>query len=294
MTALPQQDEYAHFFEVRLDLFDGPIDLLLHLVKQNELPIERVSLAQVSDQYMACLDRMRGFDLDIAAEYLVIAATLVSVKASVLLNEPPELVPDEEGNLVDPHEELLKRLREAQIYREAAHHIHGLKVLNVDVFPPAGALADVQAPPAELKPHDAMLLGKLFRKLLLQLDRNEVLLEISVDSVTIVQRMMNVVESLKGSGDRRSFRDLFPDVRTREALVSSILALLELCKRRVIMLSQSECFEEIYVALAVDDERAAAPDDRAAVPTESEFQPAANDSSASNSSGTEVRPAAEG
>ncbi|RIL11386.1 MAG: segregation/condensation protein A, partial [Proteobacteria bacterium] len=113
MDSVTPPDAYAHFFEVKLDVFDGPIDLLLHLVKQNELPIEKVSLAKVASQYLECLEKMRYFDLDVAGEYLVIAATLVSIKSSILLNQPVELVEDEEGNLVDPHEELLNRLREA-------------------------------------------------------------------------------------------------------------------------------------------------------------------------------------
>ncbi len=88
-------EEYPHFFEVQVDLFKGPIDLLLHLVKQKELPLEEISLAEVADQYMHCLEQMRRFDLEIAGEYLVIAATLLSIKSSHLLNEPVELVEDD-------------------------------------------------------------------------------------------------------------------------------------------------------------------------------------------------------
>ena len=105
-TAVPQ------FFSVQTPLFDGPIDLLLHLVKTNELPITKLSLAEVAEQYMQCLDMMRSLDLEIAGEYLVIAATLLSIKSSVLLDEPVEMVPDEEGNLYDPYEALLEQLGE--------------------------------------------------------------------------------------------------------------------------------------------------------------------------------------
>ncbi|NMC63810.1 MAG: segregation/condensation protein A, partial [SAR324 cluster bacterium] len=84
----------SQLFNVSLPLFDGPIDLLLHLVKTNELPISKVSLAEVAEQYMQCLELMKSLDLDVAGEYLVIAATLLAIKSSFLLNEPVELVMD--------------------------------------------------------------------------------------------------------------------------------------------------------------------------------------------------------
>ena len=134
-------------FQVQLELFDGPIDLLLHLVKKNELAIERIALAKVATQYMECVERMRSMNLDMVAEYLVIAATLLSVKSSVLLNEPVELVVDEEGNLVDPHKVLLERLREAQVYREGASSLAQRKLLGQDVFSGPSHLKRVPAPP---------------------------------------------------------------------------------------------------------------------------------------------------
>ena len=79
-------EEYSHFFTVEIDQFNGPIDLLLHLVKQNELPVEKISLARVTSQYMHCIERMGKIDLEIAGEYLVIAATLLSIKSSILLD----------------------------------------------------------------------------------------------------------------------------------------------------------------------------------------------------------------
>jgi segregation and condensation protein A len=100
-------ENYSRFFEVNLELFDGPLDLLLHLIKKRELPIEKVSLAEVTGQYLECIKSLRYYDVEVAAEYLVIAATMLSVKASVLLNDPVELVPDENGEMIDPHEVLL-------------------------------------------------------------------------------------------------------------------------------------------------------------------------------------------
>ncbi|MCB0334091.1 MAG: segregation/condensation protein A, partial [Bdellovibrionales bacterium] len=147
-------EEYPHFFEVQLAFFQGPIDLLLHLVKRNELSIETVSLAEVASQYLECLDKMRQFDLEVAGEYLVIAATLLAIKSSVLLDEPIELVEDEDGNLVDPHEELLRRLREAEVYKDGAQALGQRHMYGIDVFSPPSLLSKVKAPPSEIKDHD--------------------------------------------------------------------------------------------------------------------------------------------
>jgi segregation and condensation protein A len=127
-------EQFSRFFEVKLELFDGPLDLLLHLVKKRELPIEKVSLSEVTGQYLECIKNLRYYDVEVAAEYLVIAATLLSVKASVLLNDPVELVVDESGSLVDPHEELLRRLRELEAFRAAAGDLANRPMLGCDVF----------------------------------------------------------------------------------------------------------------------------------------------------------------
>jgi len=248
--AAPVTNQYSHFFEVKLgEVFDGPIDLLLHLVKRNELPIESLSLASVAAQYMQCIEQMRELDLEVAGEYLVIAATLLSIKSSILLNEPVELVLDDEGNLVDPHEELLRRLREAQIYREGAQFLGGRSMLGVDVFEPQSMLAEIEAPDVRYKPHDAILLGLAFKALLQRVGKTNPTFTISVDSVTIVERMMTIVDLLRRSSAPMAFEDLVPDQTSRGSIISSFLALLELAKRQMIMVRQSEMFSAVTIAL---------------------------------------------
>ncbi len=240
---------FAEAFQVRLELFDGPIDLLLHLVKQEELPIEKLSLAQIADQYMGYLEALRDLDLEVAGEYLLIAATLVSIKSSVLLNEPPELVRDEDGALIDPHEELLRRLREAQVYKEGAGCLAGRPVLGVDVFAPTGISADSD----ELviyKQHDALLLGRAFMKLLQKSGADEHLLTISVDAISIVERMVTILNTLKSAGGALPFEQLIPQPVTRATIISSFVALLELCKRSAIRVRQEGAFESITIALS--------------------------------------------
>lgn len=246
-------EEYSHFFQVRLDLFSGPIDLLLHLVKQRELPIEKLSLAKVTDQYLHCIESADEFDLDIAGEYLVIAATLLSIKASILLNDPIELIPDEDGNLVDPHEELLRRLREAQIYKDGANHLSRNPMLGIDVFAAPPSLAYFEDPDVKLANHDPMLLGRAFQKLLEQSGQGKNLLTISIDSVSIVERMMTILDELKKQPSGVVFYKLIPDITSRASIISSFIAMLELCKRQAIKVRQDETFKEIFVGLASSD-----------------------------------------
>ncbi len=243
-------EEYSHFFEVELDLFNGPIDLLLHLVKQRELPIEKVSLAAVTDQYLRCVESAQEFDLDIAGEYLVIATTLLSIKASILLNKPVELVPDDEGNLVDPHEELLRRLREAQIYKDGAERLGRNPMLGIDVFAAPSSLAHFPDPDVKFVDHDPFLLARAFRKLLEQSGQSEAMFTISIDSVSIVERMMSILDTLKQNPAGLPFQKLIPDLSSKGSIISSFLAMLELCKRQAIRVRQDETFREIIVGLA--------------------------------------------
>ena len=226
-------EEYSHFFQVKLDIFDGPIDLLLHLVKQNELPLEKVSLAQVAQQYLGCIEMMRQYDLEIAGEYLVIAATLLSIKSSLMLNEPVSLITDADGNLVNPHDELLRRLREAEVYKEGAFKLSSQKLLGVDVFSAPGSLDGVPEPPVRYLDHDPMLLGKAFRKLLLKAGE-EPKFFITVDPVSIVERMMSVLDKLKQAQGPVRFESLIPDLTSRMSIIGTLIALLELCKRQAI------------------------------------------------------------
>ncbi|MCO6431255.1 MAG: segregation/condensation protein A [Deltaproteobacteria bacterium] len=247
----------GHFFEVKLDLFDGPIDLLLHLVKQNELPIEKVSLALVANQYLECVEAFKHFDLELAGEYLVVAATLLSIKSSILLNEPVELVLDEDGNLVDPHEELLRKLRAAEVFKESVEKLCARDILGVDVFSSAGSLSQLGPGIVRLKQHDPMMLGKALRKLLLQAKGEDALYTVSLERVSIVERMMQILKLLEGGAKQVSFDKLIPDLNSRASIIASFIAILELCKRAVVSISQNETFDIIYVSLASGDYNAA-------------------------------------
>lgn len=261
-------------FEVQLELFDGPIDLLLHLVKKRELPIEKVSLAEVTSQYLECISRISELDFDLAGEYLVIAATLVSLKSSVLLGEPKTELPDEEKG-PDPHEELLRRLREAAIYREGAGLLATRPLLGVDVFPAQPAKGSLVSA-VVLRDHEPLLLGKALRKLLDRVgahQKQEIV--IKVDPVSIADHMVRIVDRLKLKDGGCLFEDLFDtgavgssdlvggedqgggaNMATPKLTVSSIvatfLALLELAKRSMLVIAQDNWCDSIRLSLMSD------------------------------------------
>lgn len=242
----------SHNFELKMEMFDGPIDLLLHLVKQNELPLEKLSLAQVATQYFEYLERMRHFDLEVAGEYLVIAATLVSLKSSIILNDPVELVLDEDGQMVNPHDVLLQRLREAAIYRDGADQLGQRSLLGIDVFDAPQSMSRVDGVTVTYKPHDVMLLGEAFRKILKKI-KDTPQYSVVLESVSVVERMMAILDILKGEPGGVDFTRLISDQTSRGAVIGSFVAMLELCKRHVIRVKQDQTFETILVVLAASD-----------------------------------------
>lgn len=245
--------ENGGFFSVRLGLFDGPLDLLLHLVKQRELPLEKLSLAEVADQYLQAVESMRNLDLDLAGEYLVIAATLVSIKAALLLNEPVDLVSDDEGNLVNPHDELLRRLREAEVFKDGANRLGTLSFLGIDVFAPPPLAREAGSMPPRYQSHDPLALGRAFRRLWERLDSRAASYTITLDAVSIIECMVKALDRLRTAGGPLRFEDLVPNLESRASIIATFVALLELCKRQAIRVKQGADFEEIVVCLAEAD-----------------------------------------
>jgi len=246
---MAEAENYSRFFEVKLELFDGPIDLLLHLVKKRELPIEKVSLAEVCAQYLECIRALRYYDVEVAAEYLVIAATLVSVKASVILNEPVELVVDDNGDLVDPHEELVRRLKELETFRAAAQDLAARPHLGLDVFAPPLKGNKIDPKLIPLADHQSELLVKAFHAVLVRLGEKAAVFSITVDSVSVVERMRRVVDSLRTFGGSARFMDILGADVDRVSTIGVFCALLELCRRQMIEVSQEGPTAEIAIHL---------------------------------------------
>lgn len=243
-------ESYSRFFEVKLELFDGPLDLLLHLVKKRELPIEKVSLAEVTGQYLECIKALRYYDVEVAAEYLVIAATMLSVKASVLLNDPVELVADENGDLVDPHEVLINRLKELEAFRAAAASLNDRPVLGHDVFAAPVKAKKIDPALIPIAQHESELLVRAFHAVLSRLGEKAATMSISIDRVTVVERMRTVVDTLKTKGGGGTFAELIGESYDRLSVIGVFVAVLELCRRGMLSIAQDGVCGEIRLSLS--------------------------------------------
>jgi len=235
---------------VHLDVFEGPLDLLLHLIKRSEVEITDIPIALITDQYLAAIEGLPSLNLDGAGEYLVMAATLMLIKSRLLL--PPD--PSQDGDTdEDPRAELVQQLLEYQRYREVAVALGDRPVLGRDVF--RGVGEPIPAGPADDEPlvRDASL-GDLLGALRTVLERARVpkAHEIFRPGLSVAECVRRVLArfSLDPEVD---FTALFDADVTRTEVVVTFLAVLELIRLRVVRARQHETFGTIRVALAVGD-----------------------------------------
>lgn len=222
---LPGSDGYA----VKLQVFEGPLDLLLHLIRQNEVEITDIPISQISSQYLEYLQLMRELDLDIAAEYLVMAATLALIKSRMLL--PSEEEP-EEGEGLDPRAELIARLLEYERYKEVAESLAQRRLLGRDVFA-ARAPGPERIPEAEREIEVGLFeLLEAFRLVLQNAPTGHVH-EVETETVSVRDRMLFVMERLERV-DSLEFNQLFETgagaLPSRPVIIATFLAILELAR----------------------------------------------------------------
>ncbi len=222
---------------VKLPIFEGPLDLLLHLIRSNEVDVSDIPIALISEQYLEYLELMQRVDIDVAAEYLVMAATLAHIKSRMLLPVDPEA---DEGEAGDPRAELARRLAEYAVFKEAAVDLAGRPRLGRDVF---GAQLDRSELPVR-EPHLAVELNDLIaamRRVLAELPEEVRHHEVERERVTSQDRMLAVMDQLRGGASQTVlFSDLLRDVsQTRHSLLMTFLAILELAKIQVLLIFQN-------------------------------------------------------
>ena len=234
---------------VRTEAFEGPLDLLLHLIKKNELDIYNIPIAEISRQYLDYLDVMRELNLDVAGEFLVMASTLIQIKSQMLLPQFADPVEDEQGE--DPRAELVKRLLEYDRYREASCLLIAREVLHRDVFARTFPSEELDAFPADeaLPAVELFELVDAFRRILAKAPK-ESFHEVGSENISIADRISDIMEYLKGR-ESVDFEELFVGSNTREFIVASFLALLELCRLRMIKLLQFENYGRLLVRSVV-------------------------------------------
>jgi segregation and condensation protein A len=236
-------------YRVQLDLFEGPLDLLLHLIKTNEVEVTDIPVATITEQYLTYLDLMRDLNLDIAGEYLVMAATLTLLKSRLLLPSP-DADDDEEA---DPRADLVRQLLEYQRYREAAAALAERPRLHRDVFtrePSAdGVPPDPDAPLAVRV--SLWELMEAFRAVLVRAQPDPVH-QVEAEAVSLRERLTDLLATL-GVARQLTFDSLFGDAPTRGFVIVTFLAVLELAKLGAIEAVQDEPLGPILIVLAVED-----------------------------------------
>lgn len=223
-------------YRVKLEVFEGPLDLLLHLIKKEELDIYDIPVARITDEYLRYLDLLDSMNLDVAGEYLVMAATLTHIKSRMLL--PPAEDETEEPD-EDPRADLVHQLVEYQRFREAAIALGERPVLARDVFrrDPVVPERD-QGEGIRLRDVTVADLLEAFREVMERALR-ESFHEIVHEDVSIDECVQVIVRRMEMDGPLR-FRDLFAGLPSRRRLVATFLALLELVKRQMIHARQEE------------------------------------------------------
>ncbi len=235
-------------YRVRLDVFEGPLDLLLHLCRRQEVDVRDIPIATVTEQYLDYLELMQQLDLEVAGSYLAMAATLCHVKSLVLLPRAPAGDGGDEGP--DPREDLIRRLLEYQRYREAADALTGREILDRDTF---GPHRPPEARNGGERPVDGSLFGLLDALRELLEERRHVPGDhtVHVDRFSIADRMRVVVGRM-ALRRRMEFRELFDVQATREEILVTFLALLEMVRLEIVALHQGGHLEPIELELIYD------------------------------------------
>lgn len=237
-------------FRIELPNFEGPLDLLLHLIRKHELDILDLPVAFITDKYLEYLGLMHGLNLDVASEYLVMAATLAHIKSKMLLPRPPEGQDEEEIDEVDPRAELIRRLLEYQKYKTVAEDLGDRAIAGRDVFSRGAPPPAADGPP----PLAQVSVFKLLDALKKIADRIHAgfALEVDAERITIQARIGELVDLLR-MHRRCRFDELFEGVTTSYDLVVTFLALLEMAKMRLASIYQTDHEEPIYLEYTLLD-----------------------------------------
>jgi segregation and condensation protein A len=242
--------------EVILEAFEGPLDLLLYLIRRQNLDILDIPVAEITRQYVDYIDLMSDMKLELAAEYLVMAAILAEIKSRLLLPRPPS----EEGVEEDPRAELVRRLQEYERFKKAALDIDAMPRLERDTSLVSAFVPDRNVirlpPPVELRELLLALKDVLRRA---DLTGHH---EIQREALSVRNRMSDVLKSLE-DGEFHRFEELFNPEEGRLGIVVTFLAMLELAKETLVEIMQNESLGPIYVKSLAAAEPGAASDELA-------------------------------
>ncbi len=239
--------------QIQLENFSGPLDLLLHLIKSHEMDIYDIRIFEITEQYLTIIEKMQQLDLDIAGEFLLMAATLVHIKSRMLLPVSDEIGEEEE----DPRAELVKRLLEYQRYKDIAESFQQLPQLERDIFVGHFQLENVLEGESEDNQVTIGIyqLADAFHQLLKD-KPPEIFHEVVRESLSVADYIDRITEKLSQK-KRIAFREIFSTKYSRSELIVTFIATLELVKLQVIGIEQVGAFGEMWLALTTSVDRLA-------------------------------------
>jgi len=231
-------------YKVKLELFEGPLDLLLYLIKKEEVDVTDIPIARITGQYLEYLEVIKLLDLDIAGEFLVMAAELMRIKSRMLL--PPEEQPVEEEEEEDPRAELVRRLLEYQKFKEAANRLGHLEATQKELFTrPFQKLSDAGEEEEEYFETGIFDLLSAFSRILQRMPK-QILYEIVKDEFTVEGKVHEIFHLLV-TQPVLYFSHLFEKAKNRLEVVAIFLAILELIRLQEIVVRQRTLFSEIEI-----------------------------------------------
>jgi segregation and condensation protein A len=240
----PEFESILEAYPVRLQNFEGPLDLLLHLIKKHEIDIYDIPIALITRQYLDYIDLMQELNLDVAGEFLVMAATLIHIKSRTLLPRPD---PTQEDPEEDPREALVRRLLEHQKFKAAAELLHERETLRSAQWTrPDGPIAEIagEAPEPEIEV-DLFSLITAFRAVV-ERAKQRPKMYLPTEQIPIEQRIEQLMARLSET-EACGFEELFLDVQSRAGIIVTFLAMLEMIRLKLIRVFQSGVLGPIRV-----------------------------------------------
>jgi segregation and condensation protein A len=237
----------------KLETFEGPLDLLLHLIDKAEVDIYDIPIKMITDQYLEVLAGMSEIELEITSEFLVMAATLLSIKSKMLLPKPPVIEMDWEDQYdedYDPRAELVQKLIEYRKFKGIADHLRDREAERSLVYTREPYDLTPYLPQTVENPVEGLEMADLvwaFQKALRRVTSRNTVAKIRRDEISVKDRMKEVVTLLRNKGGKVLFSKLFDSAVTREDIVVTFLALLELMKMKQIVCFQHKLFDDIVI-----------------------------------------------
>ncbi len=238
-------------YKCKLKIFEGPLDLLLHLLKEQKMDICDIPIAEITKQYMQYLELMQEMNLELVGEYLVMAAELTRIKSKTLLPSPETDEEDDFGGGEDPRSELMRRLREYQRYRDAAFELRMKEHDRQQVFSRGGEIEiEEDSENSELMDATVFDLFTAYQKIL-DAKSFEKDYEIEITEMSVTDRMQYILDILN-STDSVTFESFFTVLNNKQEIIVTFLGILELMRLKLMRVQQSQHFETIRIYKSAD------------------------------------------